>query len=389
VNSGDDFLLSDSPQPQSDPAVTYSAPSEAYFVAWSDFRSLSSYDIYGQEVSGDGGVVPSEDADVAVAPWDLGYPALASNPYTPAGLLAFVTSEGDPPVVQFGLVGEDEPDIEADESERDFGSLHTGATSAAASFVLTNTSGADLIIDDVSVTGSDADQFTIQSDVSEEVTLGWAESWTLEVVFSPTTAGIKSADIELASNDPDEDPYVLALSGEATNTVPPLPALVFPPDGQTNVSAASVTFIWDDVSDEDGDAVTHTFYLGTAEDLEGVTGVEVAAALPSTLMLAGASAGLLLAAAAAMGRRRGKAVLLLTAALCVLCLILGACRNGGPGDGDGDGTPVPVVNPEPEEGQRSRTVTGLEAATTYFWKVVVDDGFGGIVESEVRSFTTQ
>lgn len=34
-------------------------------------------------------------------------------------------------------------------------------------------------------------------------------------------------------------------------------------------------------------------------------------------------------------------------------------------------------------------VSGLDAETTYYWKVVAEDGDAGAMESEVRKFTTK
>jgi hypothetical protein len=37
----------------------------------------------------------------------------------------------------------------------------------------------------------------------------------------------------------------------------------------------------------------------------------------------------------------------------------------------------------------SHQVSGLNSATTYYWKVVADDGKGGLTSSPTWSFTTQ
>ncbi len=39
--------------------------------------------------------------------------------------------------------------------------------------------------------------------------------------------------------------------------------------------------------------------------------------------------------------------------------------------------------------QLSHSVSGLTPGTTYYWKVVADDGKGGATESAVWSFSTQ
>lgn len=361
--------------------VTYSSATGGYVAVWED-NSGAYYSLYGQEVTADGAAVLGDEFGIVVSTWDADLPAVAANAYSESALLVYRSDEPnpDPWVVDFAVIGEDYAMALLDKESLDFGSLHTGEISTVGTFEVTNPSGEDLVIATVALTGGDADQFTIQTELNGDITVAWAETWTLEVLFAPTSAGAKTATIELASGDPADDPVVLGLTGEGTNTAPGVPALVFPDDALTNVSAAEVVFIWSDVIDDDEDTVSHTFYLSTTDDFEGITPVEVAAGAPPLILLAGASLGLLFAAACAARGRKRIAVLLLVVA-CVVCLGLGACRAAGPGD--------PVVNPDPEVGQKSHAVADLLTATTYYWKVVVDDGLGGVAESEVRSFTTQ
>jgi hypothetical protein len=368
------------------PRVAYSPSTGGYICVWEDdsgaYRSL-----YGQEIAADGSVVLGDEFDIVVEAWHCDYPVVAANTYTESALMVYRSDAAnpDPWFMDYALVGEDYPLALYDKTSHDFGSLHTGETSAVAGFEFTNPSGADLVIATVTLTGDDADQFVIQTDVSSTVAVEWASTWTFEVLFAPTTAGAKTASVELASDDPSDDPVVLDLTGEGTNTAPEIPALAFPQDGLTNVSATEVTFIWGDVTDADGDTPNHFLYLATTDDFEDATPIEVAAAAPSALLLAGASLALLLAAMGRVRSPRKRAAVLLLVVACAVFFGLAACRSTGP---DGGGTD-PVENPEPEEGQRSYTVSDLLAATTYYWKVIVDDGYGGVAESEVRSFTTQ
>jgi hypothetical protein len=36
----------------------------------------------------------------------------------------------------------------------------------------------------------------------------------------------------------------------------------------------------------------------------------------------------------------------------------------------------------------SQPVSGLQTGTTYYWKVIADDGYGGVAESDVSTFST-
>jgi hypothetical protein len=64
------------------------------------------------------------------------------------------------------------------------------------------------------------------------------------------------------------------------------------------------------------------------------------------------------------------AVLIVSGMLIVSC-----------GGGDG-GTPV-------AGDEITYTVSGLKTGTTYYWKVISDDGKDGITESDIWNFTTQ
>ena len=37
----------------------------------------------------------------------------------------------------------------------------------------------------------------------------------------------------------------------------------------------------------------------------------------------------------------------------------------------------------------SRQVSGLQTSTTYYWKIIANDGNGGVAESDVMTFTTK
>ena len=67
--------------------------------------------------------------------------------------------------------------------------------------------------------------------------------------------------------------------------------------------------------------------------------------------------------------------------MTLFSFLLISCGGGG-----GD---TSAVNPPPTSNEVTKTLTGLQSGTTYYWKVVADDGKGGVAESEVRSFTTQ
>jgi len=87
----------------------------------------------------------------------------------------------------------------------------------------------DLVVGTVTITGADADQFSIQNDYVSGQTLSPGDSATFEVVFSPTSTEAKSATLNIPSNDPDEgeNPLIVASSGEGV-TVTPIRGTAYP-----------------------------------------------------------------------------------------------------------------------------------------------------------------
>jgi hypothetical protein len=126
--------------------------------------------------------------------------------------------------------------------------------------------------------------------------------------------------------------------------------------------------------------VTHRFFNCPDQTFTaaGCAPVDVAAAPVSKITFAGLGslgAGvILLGFVAGTGFRRSRKVMLIVLTLLLTGVFFAACNGGG-----GGGAPA----------QMTHTVTGLTPNTTYFWKVVADDGRGGTATSEVRSFTAQ
>ena len=171
--------------------------------------------------------------------------------------------------------------------------------------------------------------------------------------------------------------------GSPGNYRPEAPQLVSPGDGVTGLDT-TVEFVWKKSTDPDGDAVTYNLYV--CEDGGFTRGCisreDISATANKGIYYAGTGSGLLLfgmifAGGALKGNRK-------TALLLVVIMIsAGALVSCGSGGGSRDSS-------SPDNGdQITRTVSGLKAGTTYYWKVVADDGRGGTTASGVRSFTTR
>jgi DNA/RNA endonuclease YhcR with UshA esterase domain len=79
----------------------------------------------------------------------------------------------------------------------------------------------NLTISGISFTGPDAGDYSVSS-TPAMVTPGGSQ--TFDIVFAPSTGGSKIASMEIASNDADENPYVIDLYGIGTDNLADEPA---------------------------------------------------------------------------------------------------------------------------------------------------------------------
>jgi hypothetical protein len=187
------------------------------------------------------------------------------------------------------------------------------------------------------------------------------------------TTGVK----DLAQN-----PLATGFSSKfLTDAGPNAPQLVSP-ENDAGVTGTAVDFQWTKSADPDNDAITYHLYYCTNQLMFGCTPVDVAAApslRDSMAGLGGYGAGMLLAGFAIMGGVRSRRkIFFLIAVLLISGMAVTACGSKS------------SSSPAPGAELMTKNVTGLSPGTTYFWKVVADDGNGATTESEeIRSFTTQ
>jgi len=106
------------------------------------------------------------------------------------------------------------PDISADPELLNFVDITVDTSSEPQEVLISNNGEGALEITDISITGLNKDEFSIYS--SEEclgVTLLTGESCSVSVVFEPTSEGNKQAKLSIESDDPDENPLKLSLTG--------------------------------------------------------------------------------------------------------------------------------------------------------------------------------
>ncbi|MCO5256200.1 MAG: fibronectin type III domain-containing protein [Lentimicrobium sp.] len=108
-------------------------------------------------------------------------------------------------------------------STKDYGTVAVGGSSTQV-FTIKNDGGGTLIIDpQVSVTGTDADQFILTDANEYPLNLTAGQTATVSVAFTPTSGGAKSASLVIVDN----------LGSKATNTVPLTGTGFVPPPGST------------------------------------------------------------------------------------------------------------------------------------------------------------
>lgn len=175
----------------------------------------------------------------------------------------------------------------------------------------------------------------------------------------------------------------------ATNNPPSIPTLLYPANGQTGLET-TIEFKWGKCSDPEGNTVTYV--LRVCEDVNLTTGCIIkentAYFNNKVFNYAGTGTGLFLFGVVFIGGIKSKKrITLLLAIITFTTMLLISC--GGGGGGGNNATPTPTPNPTPASTEVTQSVTGLKTGTTYYWKIVADDGSGGVTESQVQSFTTQ
>ncbi len=269
-----------------------------------------------------------------------------------------------------------------------FGDLATGQVSDET-VTLSNSGNGTLSINQIAEFDLSGSVFSILNDLCSNQALAPSENCTFDVRFSPTAVTTYNDSFKIPSNDPDENPVFINVSGaglQATvNNPPGKPELVFPANGQTGLSQ-DLNFEWKPVSDPDGDPVFYDLYVCDSPDPLSCTPQVVASLSNQSSGAVGEGFGFsfILIGIVYLGFDQRKrfpwkklgplaAILLLTGTMLV------SCSSGGGGS-------LPA---EIQPDNKTQTITGLAAGTTYYWTVVAKDDQGGTTQSDIWQFTTQ
>ena len=135
---------------------------------------------------------------------------------TKATTLRLTSDDPDEGPIDVALsgVGTTAPDISVAPTSHNYGNVGVG-TSVTRSFTVSNTGTGNLVVGASTLTGADAAVFAIVTGQSG-FTLAPGASGLIEVSFSPSTQGPKTATLNIPSNDPNETPLLIVLTGAGT-----------------------------------------------------------------------------------------------------------------------------------------------------------------------------
>ena len=100
----------------------------------------------------------------------------------------------------------------------DFGDVNLDGATAVGTFTIENTGDEELYLTGspmIAISGAHAADFTITNQPSSPVVASGGTT-TFEITFDPSAAGLREAEISIANDDSDEDPYNFAIQGTGT-----------------------------------------------------------------------------------------------------------------------------------------------------------------------------
>ncbi len=99
----------------------------------------------------------------------------------------------------------------SDITAHDFGTVYQPLTSIPVAFTIQNTGGGSLNISGSSLSGANQSDFTVSGLTTGAIAAGSSRTFT--IIFTPGGTGARTASLSISSDDPDENPYDIALSG--------------------------------------------------------------------------------------------------------------------------------------------------------------------------------
>jgi len=106
-----------------------------------------------------------------------------------------------------------QPNISVSPKNHNFGIVTRGGSSESQTFTLSNTGTTDLVLGTITISGTNASEFSIQNDYCSGHSIVPSERCMVDVIFSPTSSGSKHAQLSIPSNDPEIPTLDVALIG--------------------------------------------------------------------------------------------------------------------------------------------------------------------------------
>lgn len=97
--------------------------------------------------------------------------------------------------------------------DTDFGSTNVGVGLPKTFTIYNTSSSAPLSVGTISISGTNASDYSVTSAPSSVVAIG--SSTTFTITFTPSSSGLRTADISIVNNDTDENPYNYSIQGTA------------------------------------------------------------------------------------------------------------------------------------------------------------------------------
>jgi hypothetical protein len=271
-----------------------------------------------------------------------------------------------------------------DDLQVPFGNV-TAGRSVNQTVTIANAAAGDLVIGTIASADPLASPFSIASDNCSGKTLAAGGTCSVTVRFAPTAQGTYSDSFDIPSNDPDQSAVTMQVSGAGVtsshNNPPDKPRLRRPADHERDLHT-DLDMEWERSSDPDGDHVSYELRISTDQNFRYtpviVGKISAPAGKTSGTLFAGTGLGFVLFGFVFAGTARGRKGLLLIGAVTIL---VGSTLVGCGAGKDSSIVPANTVI--------TQHVSGLQTATTYYWKVVASDGKGGVSESDVNTFSTK
>jgi hypothetical protein len=98
----------------------------------------------------------------------------------------------------------------------EFGLMETSTGNITKTYTIQNTGNATLTIGAITISGTNAGDFTVATSPSTSIAPGGSSTFSIR--FDPTTIGLKTAAISIINNDSNENPYDLSIQGTGIQT---------------------------------------------------------------------------------------------------------------------------------------------------------------------------